>query len=149
MRGSKFPADMHNYMWCPIYILSFMKIGSVVLEELRWKDFGTDGQTDGVTRLLDLLSPLLTQVKRRKGNNKQQFPYINMFLQPVHSFQDIKRYNSNMTMNLQFNGLYYTSRIEIWMGDWYVVFPCQMNDQVVPICMVCLNLTLYIAIKYF
>ena len=65
MRGSTFPADMHNYIWCPIYIPSFMIIGSVVSEELRWQDFGTDrtGQTDRVTALLDLLSPLATQVK--------------------------------------------------------------------------------------
>ena len=47
MRGSKFPADMHNFIWCPIYIPSFMIIGSVVSEELRWQDFGTDGRTDG------------------------------------------------------------------------------------------------------
>ena len=47
MRGSKFPADMHNYIWCPIYIPRFMIIGSVVSEELRWQDFGTDGRTDG------------------------------------------------------------------------------------------------------
>ena len=47
MRGSKFPADMHNYIWCPIYIESFMIIGSVVSEELRWQDFGTDRRTDG------------------------------------------------------------------------------------------------------
>ena len=67
MRGSKFPADMHNYIWCPIYIPSFMIIGSVVSEELRWQDFGADGRTDtrtdGVTALLDLLSPSATQVK--------------------------------------------------------------------------------------
>ena len=43
----KFPADMHNTIWCPIYIPSFMISGSVVSEELRWQDFGTDGQTDG------------------------------------------------------------------------------------------------------
>ena len=49
MRGSKFPADMHNYVWCPIYIPSFMIIGSVVSEELRWQDFGTDGRTGGRT----------------------------------------------------------------------------------------------------
>ena len=49
MRGSKFPADMHNYILCPIYIPSFMIIGSVVSEELRWQDFGTDGQTDRQT----------------------------------------------------------------------------------------------------
>ena len=49
MRGSKFSANMHNYIWCPIYIPSFMIIGSVVSEELQWQDFGTDGQTDGRT----------------------------------------------------------------------------------------------------
>ena len=42
MRGSKFTADMHNYIWSPIYIPSFMIIGSVVSEELWWQDFGTD-----------------------------------------------------------------------------------------------------------
>ena len=75
MRGSKFPADTHNTIWCSIYMPSFMKNGSVVSEELRWQDFGTDGrtdgrtdrhtdgQTDGVTALLDLLSPSATQVK--------------------------------------------------------------------------------------
>ena len=51
IRGSKFLADMHNYIWCPIYIPSFMIIGSVVSEELQWQDFGmarqTDGRTDG------------------------------------------------------------------------------------------------------
>ena len=36
-----------------------MIIGSVVSEELRRQDFGTDG----VTALLELLSPLATQVK--------------------------------------------------------------------------------------
>ena len=35
--GWKFPADMHNTIWCPIYIPSFMKIRSVVSEELRWQ----------------------------------------------------------------------------------------------------------------
>ena len=49
MRGSKFPADMHNYIWCAIYIPSFMIIGSVVSEELRWQEFGTDERTDGQT----------------------------------------------------------------------------------------------------
>ena len=78
MRGSKFPADMHNYLWCPIYIPSFMIIGSVVSEELRWQDFGTDGrtdrrtdgQTDGVTALLDLLSPSATQVKFKSSSTR-------------------------------------------------------------------------------
>ena len=59
---------MHNTIWCPIYIPSFMIIGSVVSEELRWQDFGTDGRTDrrtdGVTALLDLLSPSAPQVKK-------------------------------------------------------------------------------------
>ena len=48
-----------------------MIIGSVVSEELRSQDLGTDGrtdgrtdgQTDGVTTLLDLLSPSATQAK--------------------------------------------------------------------------------------
>ena len=39
MSGSKFPADVHIYIWRPIYIPSFMIIGSVVSEELRWQDF--------------------------------------------------------------------------------------------------------------
>ena len=47
MRGSKFPANMHNTIWCSIYIPSFMINGSVVSEELQWQDFGTDGRTDG------------------------------------------------------------------------------------------------------
>ena len=50
MRGSKFPADMHNTIWCPIYIPSFMIIESVVAEELRWQDFGTDRQSDPTPR---------------------------------------------------------------------------------------------------
>ena len=37
MTGSKFLADMHNTIWWPIYIPSFMKIGLVVSEELRWQ----------------------------------------------------------------------------------------------------------------
>ena len=45
-RGSIFSADMHNYIWWPIYIPSFMIIGSVVSEELIWQDFGTDRRTD-------------------------------------------------------------------------------------------------------
>jgi hypothetical protein len=32
---------MHNYIWCPYYLPSFMKFCSVVSEELRWR---TDGQ---------------------------------------------------------------------------------------------------------
>ena len=46
-----------------------MIIGSVVSEELQWQDdFETDGRTDGrtdngVTALLDLLSPSAMQVK--------------------------------------------------------------------------------------
>ena len=78
MRGSKFPADMHNYIWCPIYIPSFMIIGSVVSEELRWKGFGTNGQTDGVTALLDLLSPLATQVKTKDHWKSAIYSYIHI-----------------------------------------------------------------------
>ena len=46
----KFPANMHNTIWCPIYIPSFMKIGLVVSSELRWQDFGTDGRSDCTPR---------------------------------------------------------------------------------------------------
>ena len=93
MRGSKFPADMHNYIWCPIYIPSFMIIGSVVSEELRWQDFGTDG----VTALLDLLSPLATQVKKTT--------YF-IFLKSVLLY--IKSYNCicKMLQNVLWNSLF-------------------------------------------
>jgi hypothetical protein len=37
MRGSKFPGNMHNYIWCPYYLPRFMKFCSVVSEELRWQ----------------------------------------------------------------------------------------------------------------
>jgi hypothetical protein len=36
-RGSKFPGNMHNYIWCPYYLPSFMKLCSVVSEELHWQ----------------------------------------------------------------------------------------------------------------
>jgi hypothetical protein len=36
-RGSTFPGNMHNYIWCPYYIPCFMKFCSVVSEELRWQ----------------------------------------------------------------------------------------------------------------
>ena len=36
-RGSNFPGNMHNYIWCPYYLLSFMKFCSVVSEELCWQ----------------------------------------------------------------------------------------------------------------
>ena len=50
MRESKCSADMHNTIWCPIYIPSFMKIGSVVSKELRWQDFGTVEPSDCTPR---------------------------------------------------------------------------------------------------
>jgi hypothetical protein len=40
-RGSKFPGNMHNYMWCPYYLRSFMKLCSVVSEELWGRDIIT------------------------------------------------------------------------------------------------------------
>jgi hypothetical protein len=46
-RGSKFPGNMHNYIWCSYYlhVPSFMKFCSVVSEELRWQTvWRTDGQ---------------------------------------------------------------------------------------------------------
>jgi hypothetical protein len=33
----KFPGNMHNYIWCPYYLPSFMKLCSVVSEELHWQ----------------------------------------------------------------------------------------------------------------
>ena len=33
-RGSTFPGNMHNYIWCPYYLPSFMKFCLVVSEEL-------------------------------------------------------------------------------------------------------------------
>jgi hypothetical protein len=36
-RGSTFPGNMHNYIWCPYYLPSFMKFCSVVSEELCWQ----------------------------------------------------------------------------------------------------------------
>jgi hypothetical protein len=36
-RGSKFPGNMHNYIWCPYYLWSFMQFCSVVSEELCWQ----------------------------------------------------------------------------------------------------------------
>ena len=43
-RGSTFPGNMHNYIWCPYYLPSFMKFCSVVSEELRWQTV-TDRRT--------------------------------------------------------------------------------------------------------
>ena len=46
IRRSKFPGNMHNYIWCPYYLPSFMKFCSVVSEELRWQIvWRTDGRT--------------------------------------------------------------------------------------------------------
>jgi hypothetical protein len=36
-RVSKFPGNMHNYIWCPYYLPSFMKFCSVFSEELWWQ----------------------------------------------------------------------------------------------------------------
>ena len=36
-RGSKFPGNLHNYIWCPYYLPSFMKFCSIVSEELHWQ----------------------------------------------------------------------------------------------------------------
>jgi hypothetical protein len=37
IRGSKFPGNIDNYIWCPYYLPSFMKFCSVVSEELCWQ----------------------------------------------------------------------------------------------------------------
>jgi hypothetical protein len=36
-RGSTFPGNMHNYIWCPYYLPSFMKFCLVVSSELWWQ----------------------------------------------------------------------------------------------------------------
>jgi hypothetical protein len=36
-RWSTFPGNMHNYIWCPYYLPSFMKFCPVVSEELCWQ----------------------------------------------------------------------------------------------------------------
>ena len=41
-RGSKFPGNMHNYIWCPYYLPSFMKLCSVVSEEVALTNCVTD-----------------------------------------------------------------------------------------------------------
>ena len=67
MRGSKFPADMQNYIIMMSYlhtkfhdycISSFRGVAMT-----RFWDGRTGGQTDVLISLLDLLSPLATQVK--------------------------------------------------------------------------------------
>jgi hypothetical protein len=35
--GSTFPGNMHNYIWCPYYLPSFMKFWLVVSEKLHWQ----------------------------------------------------------------------------------------------------------------
>jgi hypothetical protein len=36
-RWSTFPGNMHNHIWCPYYLPSFMKFCFVVSEELCWQ----------------------------------------------------------------------------------------------------------------
>jgi hypothetical protein len=49
LKFTKFPGDiMHNYIWCPYYLPSFMKFCSVISEKLCWQTvWRTDRQTDG------------------------------------------------------------------------------------------------------
>ena len=63
MRGSKFPADMHTYMMSYLHT----KFHDNWISSFRGVLGRTEGQTDGVTALLDLLSPLATQVKMLLG----------------------------------------------------------------------------------
>ena len=60
MRGSKFPADMMSYLHTKFHdnwISSFRGVAMTRFWDGR-TDRQTDGQMDGVTALLDLLSPL-------------------------------------------------------------------------------------------
>ena len=59
MRGSKLPADMMSYLHTKFHDNWISSFRGVAMTRF-W-----DGQTDGVTGLLDLLSPLATQVKTR------------------------------------------------------------------------------------
>ena len=71
MRGSKFPADMQNYIIMMSYLHTkfhdycISSFRGVAMTRFWDGQTGgqTDGQTDGVIALLDLLSPLATQVK--------------------------------------------------------------------------------------
>ena len=60
-KGSKFPGNMHNYIWCPYYLPSFMKFCSVVSEELHW-------QAASVVNFRKFLST--------KGHNSHKIPAI-------------------------------------------------------------------------
>jgi hypothetical protein len=61
LRGSTFPGNMHNYIWCPYYLPSFMKFCSVVSEELHW-------QAASVVNFGKFLSP--------KGHNSHKIQAI-------------------------------------------------------------------------
>jgi hypothetical protein len=48
IQAIKIPGNMHNYIWCPYYLPSFMKFCWVVSEELHWQTvWQTDRWTDG------------------------------------------------------------------------------------------------------
>ena len=43
---------MHNYIWCPYHLPSFMKFCSVVSEELRWQTVWRTGQKQYVSIII-------------------------------------------------------------------------------------------------
>jgi hypothetical protein len=80
VRRAKFPGNLHNYIWCPYYLPSFMKFCSVVSEELRWQlcdgqtDRGTDGRTDRHSKVcfIPWPSPSYRQQRKLKNNTLRQ-----------------------------------------------------------------------------
>ena len=64
-RRSKFPGNMHNYIWWPYYLPSFMKFCSVVSEELRWQ---TVRRTDGQDK--NNMSPHIISFNSKYSRNK-------------------------------------------------------------------------------
>ena len=68
---------MHNYIWCPYYLPSFMKFCSVVSEELRWQTvWRTDGRPDRQTdRTKTICLPMGGDIMKllKKIENRQQW----------------------------------------------------------------------------
>ena len=64
-RRSKFPGNMHNYIWCPYYLPSFMKFCQQFQRSCA--DKLCDGQTDGQDK--NNMSP--HKSGRRHNNNKR------------------------------------------------------------------------------
>ena len=89
MSGSKFPADKHNYIIMMSYLHT--KFHDNWISSFRGVAMTRfwDGRTDGETRLLDLLSPLATQVKTCHASTMEIkkcacVPCINREIHKIH-----------------------------------------------------------------